>query len=138
VEDRQSTEKILKLNFKKEDKKAIFFFIRDSKNILGFSMLKPVAVQYLGERYNILGLGRLLVLKKRKGYGKTLGIVGCGSIGKTVERLAIALGMKVVGVDMCVYGRLVTLEEMLPVADFITIHVPLTPHTKHMISKKRV
>jgi D-3-phosphoglycerate dehydrogenase len=68
--------------------------------------------------------------------GKTLGIVGCGSIGKTVERFAIALGMKVVGVDMCVYGQSVTLEEMLPVADFITIHVPLTPHTKHMISKR--
>jgi len=68
--------------------------------------------------------------------GKTLGIVGCGSIGKTVERLALAMGMKVVGVDMCVYGRFVTLEEMLPQADFITIHVPLTPHTRHMISTK--
>ena len=68
--------------------------------------------------------------------GKTLGIVGCGSIGKTVERLALALGMKVIGVDMCVYGRFVTLEEMLPEADFITIHVPLTPHTKHILSTK--
>ena len=68
--------------------------------------------------------------------GKTLGIVGCGSIGKTVERLAMALGMKVVGVDMCVYGRFVTLEEMLPQADFVTVHVPLTPQTRHMISTK--
>jgi D-3-phosphoglycerate dehydrogenase len=68
--------------------------------------------------------------------GKTLGIVGCGSIGKTVERLALALGMKVIGVDMCVYGRFVTLEEMLPNADFITVHVPLTPHTRHIISTK--
>ncbi len=68
--------------------------------------------------------------------GKTLGIVGCGSIGKTVERLALALGMKVIGVDMCVYGRFVTLEDMLPEADFITIHVPLTPHTRHLISKR--
>jgi D-3-phosphoglycerate dehydrogenase len=68
--------------------------------------------------------------------GKTLGIVGCGSIGKTVERLAMALGMKVVGVDMCVYGRFVTLEEMLPQADFISVHVPLTPHTRHMVSTK--
>jgi D-3-phosphoglycerate dehydrogenase len=68
--------------------------------------------------------------------GKTLGIVGCGAIGKTVERLAIALGMKVVAVDMCVYGRFVTLEEMLPEADFVTIHVPLTPHTRHIISTK--
>jgi D-3-phosphoglycerate dehydrogenase len=68
--------------------------------------------------------------------GKTLGVIGCGAIGKTVERLAIALGMKVMGVDMCVYGRFVTLEEMLPEADFITIHVPLTPHTRHILSTK--
>jgi D-3-phosphoglycerate dehydrogenase len=68
--------------------------------------------------------------------GKTLGIIGCGSIGKTVERLALAFGMKVLGVDMCVYGRFITLEEMLPEADFITIHVPLTPQTKHMLSTK--
>ncbi len=68
--------------------------------------------------------------------GKTLGIIGCGSIGKAVERLALALGMKVVGVDMCVYGRFVTLEEMLPQADFVTVHVPLTPQTRHMISTK--
>ena len=68
--------------------------------------------------------------------GKTIGIVGCGSIGKTVERLALALGMKVIGVDMCVYGRFVTLEEMLPEADFITFHVPLTPHTRHLVSTK--
>ena len=68
--------------------------------------------------------------------GKTLGIIGCGAIGKTVERLAIALGMKVLSVDMCVYGKFITLEEMLPEADFITIHVPLTPHTRHMLSTK--
>jgi D-3-phosphoglycerate dehydrogenase len=68
--------------------------------------------------------------------GKTLGIIGCGSIGKTVERLALALGMKVLGVDMCAYDRFVPLDEMLPEADFITIHVPLTPHTRHMLSTK--
>lgn len=67
---------------------------------------------------------------------KTLGIIGCGAIGKTVERLAISLGMKVLAVDMCVYGNFVTLDEMLPQADFITIHVPLTPHTRHMVSTK--
>jgi D-3-phosphoglycerate dehydrogenase len=68
--------------------------------------------------------------------GKTLGIIGCGSIGKTVERLALALGMKVLGVDACVYDRFVPLDEMLHEADFITIHVPLTPHTRHMLSTK--
>jgi D-3-phosphoglycerate dehydrogenase len=68
--------------------------------------------------------------------GKTLGIIGCGYIGKTVERLAIALGMKVLPVEECVYDRFVPLGEMLPQADYITIHVPLTPHTRHMISEK--
>ena len=68
--------------------------------------------------------------------GKTLGVIGCGYIGKTVERLAMALGMKVLPVEECVYDRFVPLGEMLPQADFITIHVPLTPHTRHMISTK--
>jgi D-3-phosphoglycerate dehydrogenase len=68
--------------------------------------------------------------------GKTLGVIGCGFIGKTVERLALAFGMKVLPVEECVYDRFVPLGEMLPQADFITIHVPLTSHTRHMISTK--
>ncbi len=68
--------------------------------------------------------------------GKTLGVIGCGYIGKDVERLAIALGMQVIPVEECVFDRFVSLNEMLPKADFITIHVPLTPRTYHMISVK--
>ncbi len=68
--------------------------------------------------------------------GKTLGVIGCGHIGKTVERLAISLGMKVLVVEECVFDRFIPLDEMLPKADFITIHVPLTPHTRHMFSTK--
>lgn len=68
--------------------------------------------------------------------GKTLGVIGCGYIGKTVECFAISLGMHVLPVEECVYDRFVPLAEMLPRADFITIHVPLTPHTRHMISTK--
>ena len=68
--------------------------------------------------------------------GKTLGIIGCGYIGKAVERFAISLGMKALVVEECVFDRFVPIDEMLPEADFITIHVPLTPHTRHMISTK--
>ena len=68
--------------------------------------------------------------------GKTLGVIGCGYIGKAVEHLALALGMKVLPVEECVFDRFVSLGDMLPKADFITIHVPLTPHTRHMISTK--
>ncbi len=68
--------------------------------------------------------------------GKTLGVIGCGSIGKEVEKLASAIGMKILGVDVCVGRGSVPMERMLPNADFISIHVPLTPHTRHMISTK--
>jgi D-3-phosphoglycerate dehydrogenase / 2-oxoglutarate reductase len=68
--------------------------------------------------------------------GKTLGVIGCGYIGKDVERLALALGMKVIVVEECVYDRFVPLTDMLPQADFITIHVPLTPKTRHLLSTK--
>ena len=68
--------------------------------------------------------------------GKTLGVIGCGYIGKTVERLAISLGMKVLVVEECVHDRFIPLDEMLPKADFITIHVPLTSHTRHILSTK--
>ncbi|MCL5876676.1 MAG: hydroxyacid dehydrogenase [Candidatus Bathyarchaeota archaeon] len=68
--------------------------------------------------------------------GKTLGVIGCGFIGKDVERLALALGMKVIVVEECVYDRFVPLADMLPQADFITLHVPLMPKTRHLISAK--
>jgi D-3-phosphoglycerate dehydrogenase len=68
--------------------------------------------------------------------GKTIGIIGCGYIGKIVERFAISLGMKVLVVEECVFDRFIPLDDMLPQADFITIHVPLTPHTRHMLSTK--
>jgi D-3-phosphoglycerate dehydrogenase len=70
-------------------------------------------------------------------YGKILGVIGCGYIGKTVERLAVSLGMKVLMVEECVFDRFIPIGEMLPEADFITIHVPLTPHTRHMLSTKQ-
>ena len=68
--------------------------------------------------------------------GKTLGIIGCGSIGREVKQLAQCLGMNVIIVDICVSDEFVPLDMMLPQADFITIHVPLAPHTKHLLSTR--
>ena len=68
--------------------------------------------------------------------GKTLGIIGCGSIGREVKQLAKCLGMNVIIVDICVSKEFVPLDKMLPQADFITVHVPLTPHTRHLLSTK--
>jgi D-3-phosphoglycerate dehydrogenase len=75
-------------------------------------------------------------LKGAEVHGKTLGLIGYGNIAKIVEKLALALGIKVIVVRSRVYDRFVSLEEMLPKADFISIHVPLTPPTRHMLSTK--
>ncbi|MCF6190640.1 MAG: D-2-hydroxyacid dehydrogenase [Cocleimonas sp.] len=74
--------------------------------------------------------------------GKTLGLVGYGSLAKGVEKLALAFGMSILisqraGVSStnANEGRL-PLETLLPLADVISIHCPLTPETKHLIGKK--
>jgi D-3-phosphoglycerate dehydrogenase len=70
--------------------------------------------------------------------GKTLGIVGIGNIGRAVAQRAAALGMKVVAYDPYVTtldeAELVSLDELLAAADYITFHLPLTAETRNMIS----
>ena len=64
-----------KIDFKKEDKNAKFFFVKDKKRIMAFGMVKPVEIEYLGKKYKSLAMGRGLAIKKGKGYGKALGKV---------------------------------------------------------------
>ena len=74
--------------------------------------------------------------------GKTLGVVGFGHIGSMVGSYAKAFGMKVIAYDLIAPpeqikqhgGDPVTFDELLQQADFITLHVPLTETTKHMIN----
>ncbi len=74
--------------------------------------------------------------------GKTLGIVGYGHIGSQVSVLAEAMGLKVVFFDIVKklpLGNAVvksSLEELLKVSDFVTLHVPETPETKDMMGAK--
>ncbi|HEY1079883.1 MAG TPA: phosphoglycerate dehydrogenase [Bdellovibrio sp.] len=76
--------------------------------------------------------------------GKTLGIVGYGHIGSQVSVLAEAMGLKVVFFDVIKklpLGNAVmkaSLEELLKVSDFVTLHVPETPETKDMIGAKEM
>lgn len=74
-------------------------------------------------------------------YGKTLGIIGVGRIGQEVTRRALAFGMKVIAYDIIEIKtdldvKQVPLEELIAQADLITLHLPLTEKTKHMISDK--
>lgn len=70
--------------------------------------------------------------------GKVLGIIGMGRIGMAVAARAAALGMVVLGFDSRTVGtapfmQMVELEELLAKADFITLHLPLTEESHHMI-----
>ena len=71
--------------------------------------------------------------------GKTLGLVGMGNIGKEVARRANALGMTVVAYDPYVMQadgvKLVTLDELLATADYISLHLPKTKESAGMIGK---
>jgi D-3-phosphoglycerate dehydrogenase len=62
-------------------------------------------------------------------HGKTLGVVGLGRVGALVAQRALAFGMRLVAYDPYV------LEEVVQVADFLTIHLPKTPDTLGIIGK---
>lgn len=76
--------------------------------------------------------------------GKTLGIIGYGHIGTQLSILAEAVGMQVRYYDIVEKLALgnahstQTLEEMLAVSDFVTLHVPATPQTKTMFTGKEM
>jgi len=73
--------------------------------------------------------------------GKTLGIVGCGKIGREVARLGSALGMKVIVSDPCIQDddiTIVSLDELLRTSDFITVNCPLTNGTRDLIGKEEI
>jgi glycerate dehydrogenase len=73
--------------------------------------------------------------------GKTLGIIGAGNIGRAVIKIAKALDM-----DILVYTRTpredsdgiryVDLDTLLANSDYISLHCPLTPQTRHIINKE--
>lgn len=74
-------------------------------------------------------------------YGKKLGIIGFGRIGYEVAKRALAFGMEVVAYDIVeikteIACKQLSFDELLQQADVITLHLPLTEETKHMISDK--
>ena len=80
-------------------------------------------------------------------YNKTLAIIGMGRIGSELSRRAIAFGMRVVAYDPYLSSARARslqvelfeeLDELLPLADFITLHTPLTPETHRLLNTARL
>lgn len=79
--------------------------------------------------------------------GKTLAVIGLGAIGRLVAEAGVDLGMNVVGYDPFLpedaqLKKGITLnsnlDEIFPTADYITLHVPLTPDTNGLINKDTI
>ncbi len=77
-------------------------------------------------------------------YGQTLGLVGCGNIGRMTARKAQCFGLKVLGYDPYVDESLakehgitpVSLPELLKGSDYVSVHTPLNKETWHLIGEK--
>jgi len=81
--------------------------------------------------------------------GRTLGVIGLGAIGSYVAEAAIKLGMNVVGYDPAItvdaawrlpsqVKRAENVEDVLRVADFVSLHVPLIDATRNLINAQRI
>ncbi len=75
-------------------------------------------------------------------YGKTMGIVGCGAIGRRVAEIAKAIGMEVIGYNPHkkpgFAGKYVSLETVLTEADVISLHCPAKEDTIGFINEKTI
>jgi D-3-phosphoglycerate dehydrogenase len=77
--------------------------------------------------------------------GKTLGIAGLGRIGQEVASRARAFGMRVIAHDPFISSEiaeglgvtLASIDEVLTTADFVTLHVPSTAETRHLLNAER-
>ena len=79
--------------------------------------------------------------------GKVLGIVGLGRIGRRIAEIARTLGMSILFYDVIAIppdvvsalgARVVGLDELFRTADYVTLHVPMTPETAHMVGAARL
>ena len=77
-------------------------------------------------------------------HGATLGIVGYGAIGRAVARRSVGFGMTVVHHDLVQappgdgISRWLPLDELLRLADVVSLHVTLTPSTRHLIGEREL
>lgn len=121
-----------------------------SRNIVGGMNF----VQGLKDIHDADELARCLEAEKKRFAGmevagKTLGVIGLGAIGAMVANMALELGMKVAGYDPAIsvesawrlshrVQKVDSLDVLLAISDFVTLHVPAMEQTRGLISRERI
>ena len=95
------------------------------------------------KRYSRSGLFTDVTLPWTELSGKTMGIIGMGNIGRKVAGVAAALGMNVVyystsGTGHCTEYPSLPIEELLEMADIVSIHAPLNDRTRGLLGVERL
>ena len=97
--------------------------------------LKPAERRLRTASTDLRGLGERGALELD---GRTLGLIGCGRIGRRLGGYAEALGMRVLAydpyLDAAPVGELVGLDELWAAADVVSLHAPATPDTRHLVN----
>ncbi len=107
-------------------------------------------VQSLQHEQDPVAMSKLLEAEKKRFagseiQGKTLGVVGLGAIGAMVANMALELGMNVAGFDPAIsveaawrlssrVEKVESLQALLAVSDYITLHIPANEHTRGLIN----
>lgn len=93
--------------------------------------------------YSVSGLFTDVTMPFVEAAGKTMGIIGMGTIGSKVAKVAEAFGMKVIyystsGTAHCTDYPSLTLEELLSASDVVSVHAPLNERTRGLIGKPQL
>jgi D-3-phosphoglycerate dehydrogenase len=139
------------IDLKAANKKNII--VSNAKGANSYSVAEITISLMLSLIRDITNLNNSVKLEKKwiKGMwhemkGKTLGIIGLGNVGKNLAKLANCMNMKIVAYDIVHDDAFVnkynidylSLENLLEMSDFVSLHVPLDNSTKKMIAKKEL
>lgn len=136
------------INIAEANKKGIYVANCPGKNAIAVAELAMGLIISLDRKIpdNVIdfrnGVWNKGVYSKAEGlYGKTLAIIGVGNIGKEVAKRALAFGMNVYGKDISrIEGVAIKdfseMDQVLPIADIVSIHLPSTPQTKGFFNEQ--
>jgi glyoxylate reductase len=122
--------------------------LTDTTADLTFALMLGVA-RRIGEAERFVRAGKWVgwhpgLLLASDVHGKTLGVIGLGRIGSAVAKRALGFNMEIIYNDIrkiepglvdLLRAKFLPLKELLANSDFVTLHVPLTPETTHMIGR---